>query len=236
MLLGRELIDRIAALIAPDTPVERGEGQDAISRDLEILEDFLEAGNHEPALRLWVNHQCLVTTTAMARRQGFADACRQAEAWGWPVYVRASGGSTVIHRPGILNISLFQSGEGSPPDLDTAYHSLTAVLISALGALGIHADTGPVPGCYCDGRYNVRVNGRRIAGTACRRKNRGERYAQVLHAAMLVSGDLQKDIDIVSRFERLFGVDQCYAPNTCCSVEMLLQGDSIKQGGSRAPV
>ena len=222
MLLRRELVDRVAALIAPNTPIEQGEGQDAISRDSEILEHFLEDGNHEPALRLWVNHQCLVTTAAMSRRQGFAEACLQAEAWGWPVYVRASGGSTIVHRPGILNISLFQSGEGLPPSLGTAYQSLTDILVSALNALGIRADTGSVPGCYCDGRYNVRVEGRRIAGTACRRKNRGERYAQVLHAAMLVSGNLRKDMDIVSRFERLFGIDQNYAPDACCSIEMLL--------------
>lgn len=136
MHLRRELVDRIAALIAPDTSVERGEGQDAISRDMEILEHFLADGNHEPALRLWGNHQCLVTTTTMSRKQGFAEACLQAEAWGWPVYVRASGGSTIVHRPGILNISLFQSGEGLPPGLDTAYQSLTDILVSALGALG----------------------------------------------------------------------------------------------------
>lgn len=219
------LLEKIAALIAPGVAIERGEGQAIISRDSEILEQLLQGSNHEPAIRLWVNHQCLVTTAAVARKKEFVEACQQAELWGWPVHVRASGGSTIVHRPGILNISLFQSGEGLSSSLGAAYQSLTGILVSALGALGIHADTGPVPGCYCDGQYNVRVKGRRIAGTACHRKNRGERYAQVLHAAMLVSGDLQTDMDIVSRFERLLGIDRCYAADACRSIEMVLALD-----------
>jgi len=216
------LIETIAALIAPDTPVEHGNGQAAISRDTEILGEMLSGSDANFRLRLWTNEKCLVATRAQSRRAGFAKACEAARAAGWPVHVRSSGGTTVVHRPGILNVSLFRSGSAQPPGTDSLYHELVDTLCSALWKIGVSATAGSVNGSFCNGRYNICVDGRKVAGTAGQSRIGRARHAHLAHASLIVDGDIAEDLDIISRFESELGLNTIYKPEAHISIGALI--------------
>ncbi|MGD9811614.1 MAG: biotin/lipoate A/B protein ligase family protein [Sphingobium sp.] len=217
-----KLVEKIASLISPDAVIERGEGQSAISRDAEILDQLLAADSEASFIRLWTNSRCLVTTRAVARMPAFAEAAAEAQASGWPVHVRHSGGSTVVHHPGILNISMFRCGLGKSPGIHDAYGDLIDRMAAALTALGVEVSTGSVTGSFCDGRYNIISDGRKIAGTACHSRMSRTGYAQLAHASLLVETNIESDIDRISRFERSLGLHGQYDRDAHASLAAIL--------------
>ena len=226
------LVEKIAALIAPDVTIERGEGQAAISRDAEILDQLLAAGSETSFIRLWTNSRCLVTTRVVARMPAFAKAAAGAQACAWPVHVRHSGGSTVVHRPGILNISMFRCGSGKSPGIHAAYGELVRCVKTALVHLGVEVSTGSVPGSFCDGRYNIIAGGRKIAGTACHSRLSRTGYALLAHASLLVEGNIGSDINIISRFERSLSLHQQYDRNAHATLAEILDERRLLVMGS----
>lgn len=176
------------------------------------------------AVRLWVNTPCLVVPRAVARDPAFAAAAALSAAGGWPVHPRDSGGSTVLHRPGILNVSLFSSGPAEGLAVDAVYGRLTGLLVDVLAALGVAADVGPVPDSYCDGRFNIRIDGRKLAGTACRVRRTTRRAAVLAHAVVSVEGDAAADVAVVAAFERTLGLSNDYRADRHCTLEQMVAG------------
>ncbi len=202
--------------------VEQGNGAAAIDRDSVLLDDVLASGEPAAPVRLWVNPRCLVVPRAAARNPAFAAAAALSDAAGWPVYLRDSGGATVAHRPGILNVSLFGTGPSEGLAIDAFYSQLTGLLVEAFAALGTAAEVGPVPGSYCDGRFNIGVAGRKIAGTACRIRQTKLRTAILAHAVVSVEGDPAADVAAVSAFERLLGLPGAYRADRHCTLEQVV--------------
>lgn len=202
--------------------VEQGDGAAAIDRDSVLLDKVLASGETAAPVRLWVNPRCLVVPRAASRNPAFAAAAALSDAAGWPVYLRDSGGATVVHRPGILNVSLFSTRPSDGLAIDALYGRLVALLVAGFAALGTAADVGPVPGSYCDGRFNIRVAGRKIAGTACRVRRTNLSTAIVAHAVVSVEGDPAPDVAAVSAFERLLGLPGAYRADRHCTLEQVL--------------
>jgi octanoyl-[GcvH]:protein N-octanoyltransferase len=213
-----------ARALSPRAKIEIGAGQCAIARDEKLLDDILNGIEDQETIRLWTNSKCLVTTKALSRRAHFAAACTASERAGWPVHIRSSGGTTVVHRPGILNVSRFRTWRGDTVDLDRAYRFITDPLIVALKRLGIDADVGPVPDSYCDGRYNIRVDGKKLVGTACQIKRRSGRIALLAHGAMVIDGDMGEDLAAVTRFEQMLDLPRVYYVTSHHSFAQCLKG------------
>lgn len=151
--------------------LERGGGDPKalIDRDLKLLQE--QTVNFSgPILRCWENSQCLVVGKQLSRWKGFAQAANTMASRGWPIVVRSSGGTIVPHYSGVLNLSYIYAIntniDGGKKSFTDAYHRLCTPLIAALTALGVNADTGSVKGAYCDGDFNIRINGKKLAGTA----------------------------------------------------------------------
>jgi len=212
----------LARAIAPGRPIESGDGDGAIARDARLLDEMLASDGKASTVRLWVNRRCLVVPRAWAGRPGFDAASAAAADGGWPVHFRESGGSAVVHRPGILNVSLFHAAPADPLGIDEAYGRLVSLLVAALGALGVEADAGPVAGSYCDGRFNIRVGGRKLAGTACRIRRTTRRVAVLAHAVVSVEGDPAGDVAVVAAFERALGLPAAYRIDRHCTLEQVL--------------
>lgn len=210
----RDLVRRLAHAISAETAVEACSGQRAIDDDDTLLEKVAALPSGSTRLRIWENHNCLVTTRPVAKRTEFADAAELSARSGWPVYVRSSGGSTVIHRPGILNISLVLCGGKRRVQPNESYTELTALLQNAFRKLQIEAFTGPIVGAYCDGNYNLCLNGRKIAGTASRIIHRQNQTAYICHASIAVYGSPERDISLIRAFERRVGLDNVYATDS----------------------
>jgi len=94
--------------------------------------------------------------------------------------------------------------------MTSGYQDFLDLLVKALGELGVACDHGRVFGSYCDGRFNLRCQGRKLAGTAAYAGfANGLRYC-VFHASIVVSGSLEDDLAAIERFENGLGMNVAY--------------------------
>jgi lipoate-protein ligase A len=120
-----------------------------------------------------------------------------------PVAIRLSAGSAVVHHQGTLQVSLVERMEVAA--IDAGYRRLIDLLASALAPLGIRAMPSAIEGAYCDGRFNLCVADRKIGGTAAFMRSRKGRSVGLFHACLTLSGQVERDVACVSRFERSLG-------------------------------
>ncbi len=171
------------------------------------------AGRHpgRGVFRIWENGRAIVVSPREERRSGFRGAAATLAAEGWPVVVRASGGTAVPHSPGILQVSLALPLAGIQSlSLETAYRALGEPVRGALETLGVETDYGEVPRSFCDGRFNLVSGGRKIAGSAQRWWGgvppTGIPGASVLaHLSLFVDADMTGATRAVNRFYALAG-------------------------------
>lgn len=187
--------------------------QQGMARDREL--SLAVAAGAPPTFRVWVNPRSLAVSRQDARLPAFSDAAAELAACGWPVIVRETGGTAVALDPGIVNLSLVIPrsllAETSGPAIDLVYELLCRPIRQTLSLLDIQTGFGSVPRAFCDGRFNLVVDGKKIAGTA--QAWRADRSGQVTNgdgyvlaqAALLVDCDTQKITDVVNRFYRLAG-------------------------------
>ena len=146
---------------------------------------------------------------------------------GVAVELRPSGGGVVPQGPGILNMSLaFPVSQPIGSLSDAIYQHLCAILQSALAGLGIRAEARAVGGSFCDGRYNLAVGGRKIAGTAQYWRRRGANgHAVLAHAVLLVDADPVAATGLANTFEAALGSGRAYDPDAVTSVALSLPGN-----------
>ncbi len=175
-------------------------------------------GNQPPTLCLMRHPLCLVTTRREARMPNFDHARTELSKVGWPLAVRASGGSCVPQGPGMLNLSMVfpRVREWS---LEDGYRLLCAVLGELLASYGLETETGEVPGSFCDGRYNLQSGGRKLVGTAQRWAG-GERdhAAILLHACLLIDLDLEEATARLNQLYSLCDNNQRFRAEACTTL------------------
>ena len=161
------------------------------------------------ACAVWETRQCLVVPRRLARSPRYRLACRELEARGWPVLERITGGDTVPQGAGVLNVSLaFRMPRWSKVTLESVYRLLCAPIIAAACVNGGVAGLGSVGASFCDGRFNVRVGERKLAGTS--QSWRGVRsiesgQAIFAHAVILFDADIEAGVEAVNAFASMMG-------------------------------
>jgi lipoate-protein ligase A len=220
--LERELRDALAAA-SPVEPSRRDYSRDAQQM---IDVDFAPPAPHsrpEQNFRLWSNDRCIVASRAQTVMPNFAVARNVSREAGWAVVRRRSGGTAVVHRPGILNVSWQQTLPARPQAwITVGYQAFLDLLIRAMSRLGLQCDHGPVPGSHCDGRFNLRHEGRKLAGTAAYAGAAAGTCYCVFHGSITVSGSIAEDLTAIERFERCLGVHNAYDPSTHVSLSELV--------------
>jgi lipoate-protein ligase A len=165
-------------------------------------------------LLLWQpTDQALVMPRRMERLPGFAQGAAVVDAFGWPVLLRETGGEPVPQSCATVNVALVYAApriEGDLNRLERAYLRLCEPLCRILECLGGEASLGEIPGAFCDGRYNVNLDGRKWVGTAQRwRQSRYHGGAVVLvHGAMLMRDQRESMIAAVNAFNKTCGLPQ----------------------------
>lgn len=151
--------------------------------------------------RIWSTRRCLVAPWNEGRRPSFAVAQAMSAAAGWPVVRRRSGGLTVPNGQGVLNLTIARLSR-HPGDPATAYRELCGLIVRTLSRQAIEAEVGPVAGAFCDGRHNVVVGGRKLAGTAQRwaQANGGTGTCVVAHALILADLDRAAAVEAVNAY------------------------------------
>ncbi|KUO57289.1 MAG: hypothetical protein APF80_09105 [Alphaproteobacteria bacterium BRH_c36] len=196
---------------------------DALAMERRMLE-CIGATDEEARLRaaVWQTQRSIVLPSGMSRRPGIDVAERASEIAGWPVFERFTGGDVTPQFEGVLNISLGFALSGSERNIEAAYRRLTDPLVTFLkNEFGIHAYTSSVDGAFCDGAFNLVVEGRKLAGTAQRWRLvksqpvnvdadalTPQRTAVLAHAALLLGHDLDNALKATNAFFAAWGSDR----------------------------
>lgn len=195
----------LAEAIDPSCSIEQCRGQDGLDGEDRLVEKARASG--APQIRMWQNHRCLVTTRTLSKLPHFRPASGYSKARGWPVIVRGTGGLSVVHRPGILNVSLATCHGQTMPQVGRGYLRLIEMIGKGLERLGLGSQgdiwsVGEVAGSYCDGKYNLTLQGRKLAGTAAQIRCVDGRFVMLSHASITVAGSVKCDVNAVMKFER----------------------------------
>ncbi|CAA9453010.1 MAG: Protein:protein lipoyl transferase [uncultured Rubrobacteraceae bacterium] len=151
--------------------------EDGFGLQQAVLEETV-AGSRGPTALLWTSSRYIGATRPETRLPGFGEAVRLAEAGGFPVLVRNSGGGAVAANEGSLSFSLTFPVEDMRHGLYERYTEGVELVVAALGKLGVASGAGEVEGEFCPGAYSVRSGGRsgiKIAGLAQRVVRRAAR-------------------------------------------------------------
>ncbi|GAB3772828.1 hypothetical protein GCM10028796_44180 [Ramlibacter monticola] len=180
--------------------------------------DWMErcAATGSAAAHLWQAPVGLVVPRRYTLLPGWA-AARDAAAG--ELQVRSSGGGLVPQGPGVWNLSLVWSAPSSAPvDTSGVYLALCAELAAAFAQLGIVATPQPVTGSFCDGRYNLAVNARKLVGTAQAWRRLAGRPVVLAHAVIVVDAAPERLTAQANAFEAALGSDTRYRADALTSV------------------
>ena len=143
----------------------------------------MREGHAGPIHYGWVPQDSLSVSRSEARRVGLDALDFDAE----PVAVRATGGTVVPQGPGTMNLTLF-TRHRRHPGIRPFYEAWCAALRDGFAAVGLETTVGPCEGSFCDGDYNVLVEGRKLAGTAQRWSTARDGSALGHHHAVIMLG------------------------------------------------
>ena len=184
-----------------------------LQAELDLLASVC-AAEADFGLLLWrPRDRALVIPRRMSRLPGFAEASETLADSGWPILLRETGGEPVPQSSATVNIALVYAQPKSDPDRDRieiAYRRSCQPILDVLNELGGAASLGEVEGAFCDGRYNVNLNGRKMVGTAqrWRQSQGGLRPVVLAHGALLVEDERREMVAAVNRFNEICEIEQ----------------------------
>ena len=171
-------------------------------------------GDSEFGLLFWQpSDRALVMPRRLNRLPGFEHACDVSAAAGWPVLLRETGGEPVPQSAATINIALVYApprSEGDQNRIETGYRRLCDPICQLLDELGGVSSLGEIDGAFCDGRFNVNLDGRKMVGTAqrWRQSQGGTRPVVLAHGALLVDNERQEMAAAVNRFNEICELEQ----------------------------
>lgn len=188
-----------------------------VEKGLKAEQDLLAlvcSGEVDSGLLMWrPNDRALVMPRRMSRLPGFVEASETLADSGWPILLRESGGEPVPQSSATVNVALVYAQPRSDADRDRielAYRRLCQPILDALTGLGGAASLGEVEGAFCDGRFNVNLDGRKMVGTAqrWRQSQGGLRPVVLVHGALLLDDERREMVAAVNRFNEICEQDQ----------------------------
>ncbi|MFW1677056.1 lipoate--protein ligase family protein [Pontibacter sp. JAM-7] len=195
--------DRIAKVVVPQ-PVN-------ITTGLELekkLMDAVMAGTSDKGYLLWRSRRALVVPRSATHKPGFAAAKDYCDSKEWPVITRSTGGELTPQDPGFINLSMVVKLDKGQLSIKGSYELICDAMSRWLSKYGIKSTYGSIDGAFCDGDYNLVVDGKKIAGTAQRWQRirnpdalaQGGDTALLIHAVILCDGPLQQMWQICNEF------------------------------------
>jgi len=111
------------------------------------------------------------------------------------------------------------------------YTALCEPVRLALGDFGLTARYGEVPGSYCDGRFNLNVQGLKVTGTALRiafapENPRGVQSGVMAQAMIMIEADAGALTEVVNTFYREAGGERQFDPAVSAAVADFLPAEA----------
>jgi lipoate-protein ligase A len=148
------------------------------------LLDRADAGELAEAVRLCVPGRLVSFGKLDAFAPGFAAAVTAAERAGFAAVHRLGGGRAAVFHEGTILFSHVMAVEDPRPGTHERYRWLAGAVLEALGALGVEARVGAIPGEYCPGDYSVNDGRIKLVGIA----QRVVRHAACTQGVLVVRG------------------------------------------------
>ncbi|MBD1555892.1 lipoate--protein ligase [Vibrio sp. S9_S30] len=134
-----------------------------------ILLKQVQSGELSQVLMLWQAKTATLVLPSGKKWAASEELESELNNLGWRLMSRKTGGAPVPQVPGIINLShLYQWEKGVPYDIQKSYQNLCFILTQFFHALGVKVDIHATPHSYCDGDYNLNINGKKVVGTAQR--------------------------------------------------------------------
>jgi hypothetical protein len=204
---------------------------DGVAREAQWMADAAATGH--AGAHLWSAPASLVVPRSYERLPNWAAACAASAAAGWPVQVRSSGGGLVPQGPGVLNLSIaWASASATPRDTDAIYQALCQRLAAAFAQWGVLAVPQGVDGSFCDGRFNLAFEGRKLVGTAQSWRRVAHIPVVLAHAVILVDCDTQALTARANAFEAAAGSPRRYRADALTSLAQAWRAAHL---GAEAP-
>ncbi len=186
----------------------------ALSRE----RDLLDCVKDEPAgtcvALVWRTPKAIIVPRGLPSRDYYPRASAAAEALGYTLHERDTGGDLTPQSEGVVNLSIAYRLDGKQAAIADAYVALTDPVLAFLKATyGITARTASIPGAFCDGTYNVAIGDRKLAGTAQKWKLLGgdgdaRRVSVLGHIALMATNDLAPALDALNAFYEASGSER----------------------------
>ena len=158
----------------------------AFAKEAELVE-AIRLGDTTEGLLLWQPDSATLVLPASKRWQATEPLLVELNASHWQLFQRRTGGAPVPQVPGIINVShvaLWQ--QTANYSIKQGYRDLCARLQAFFTELGIATQIHATADSYCDGDYNLNINGRKIVGTAQRVMRNGIGQQIVLAQACIL--------------------------------------------------
>jgi octanoyl-[GcvH]:protein N-octanoyltransferase len=142
------------------------------------------AGERPPTARIFRPGPTMAFGRLDALSDGYPAARAAAVAHGFTPLLRLGGGHAAGYGTGSVLVELIGPVATIADGIAERFAAVTALLTEALGALGIAARVGELPGEYCAGQWSVHAAGIKLAGTA----QRSIKGASLVTAMVIVEG------------------------------------------------
>lgn len=210
--------------------------QVGLRREMNLLEQITRSPAGSWRFSIWQADDSLVVPRRLGLLPKFSRACEVMNRSNWPVFVRESGGGVTPLSGGVLNLSVFIkpiSREPGPLRIEQGYRFLCGLLVDAAKTMGItNIAVGAVAGAFCDGRYNLTVDGLKVAGTAQRWRRLSastDGVAVLAHAAIIVDAQVGRLSNVVNHFYSACAIEARCDAQSHSSLNLSLE----RQGQSR---
>ncbi|WP_084419767.1 lipoyl protein ligase domain-containing protein [Henriciella litoralis] len=207
-------------MLRPDAPdIVRFQAPAGLDNEEQLFQQAFGADAERFSLSFWQQSKCLVVPQRWQSMPDIDAAQTIAAAKGWPVTFRRSGGACVFHGPGVLCVSGILASKRDPVPVDRIYEDFANGLGAAVSSLGVSGvSIGSAPDAPCDGRFNLLVDGRKLAGLAMRRRMRDATTVTLVHACLWVGGALEEPIAAINHVESRLGLPGIYRTEACITL------------------
>ncbi len=130
------------------------------------IAEHISQGKAPATVRLWRPGRCLAVGRFDNRLPHFREAVQYMKSQRIEIVQRMSGGKAIWQDAGYLNFSIIAPKQSLKFGIPETYREFSQGLVLGFRALGIGTEFKHVEGAFCDGPYDLAVNGRKLVGTA----------------------------------------------------------------------
>ncbi len=110
--------------------------------------------------------------------------------------------------------------------IDIAYMELVDLIRAILCPYRLAIEIGAAAGAFCQGRYDVSIAGRKVAGLSQHWRQRNKRMTITTAATLIVDGSVREMVRAINLFHQLAGKDSVCSESAVGSVRQFLAADA----------